>query len=453
MWAGCYGNSMHQARRHKVDEFFLPKLRAELAQLAKEHPDGFLVRLHTLGDFYSAGYVLFWGEMLIQHPALHVFGYTSYRSGSADPREAQIGKCVEILRAGMWDRFAVRTSIAGHRPEIATWAVTEKLSEPEPIVCPAQVKATEACASCGLCWAPAARNRAIAFQRHGMKRRAGPVEPDAEPEPDAPPEPADVGPDLAALVRRKPDPMEEARAFKALRDQGLSTADIAGRINATPRFVQLRLKLLEVGDGDPRDAGPKAPPAAAKAKTRFAVTGQLAPRPAQVLAALKKRADPDGTVRFTPADLAADTGVPIGSMFVITENLTLRGLVERLSPPRATPQVWRLLGSAAPAEPEAAPEPPAPVRPKAEAPKVERREPPKREAPPARAPVKPTLPDAAPLKAELKSTDPVVRLKAGECKWPIGDPKAPGFKFCRRKCGTDTYCSEHQDLAVLKGEA
>ena len=53
------------------------------------------------------------------------------------------------------------------------------------------------------------------------------------------------------LVRRDLKPLEEARAFKALRDTyGQKTDDIAGKVNRTQRFVQQRLQLLELPPED-----------------------------------------------------------------------------------------------------------------------------------------------------------------------------------------------------------
>ncbi len=60
------------------------------------------------------------------------------------------------------------------------------------------------------------------------------------------------------LVRRDLKPLEEARAFKALRDTyGQKTDDIAGKVNRTQRFVQQRLQLLELSPADQKklDAG------------------------------------------------------------------------------------------------------------------------------------------------------------------------------------------------------
>lgn len=63
-WARCYGNGMHMARRHRAGRDLELKLMEDLADLGVDHPQGFIVRLHTLGDFYSVGYVKFWGRMI-----------------------------------------------------------------------------------------------------------------------------------------------------------------------------------------------------------------------------------------------------------------------------------------------------------------------------------------------------------------------------------------------------
>ncbi len=59
----------------------------------------------------------------------------------------------------------------------------------------------------------------------------------------------DVAVRLAALAenlqRRDLNPIEEATAFRALKDLGLATQDIADRVGKTQRHVQMRLQLLE----------------------------------------------------------------------------------------------------------------------------------------------------------------------------------------------------------------
>lgn len=44
--------------------------------------------------------------------------------------------------------------------------------------------------------------------------------------------------------------------------------------------------------------------------------------------------------------------------------------------------------------------------------------------------------------------DPVVKLRALNCKWPIGNPGKPGFRFCCAiKLGAGPYCPEHERIA------
>jgi GcrA cell cycle regulator len=42
----------------------------------------------------------------------------------------------------------------------------------------------------------------------------------------------------------------------------------------------------------------------------------------------------------------------------------------------------------------------------------------------------------------------LLELKPDSCRWPLGDPSTPEFRFCgaNRECPTP-YCSAHADLA------
>lgn len=165
-WRSCYGNAMGRALRYRHGIDLENQLARELTALGRAHPAGFVVRLHILGDFYDEGYVRFWRRALKAVPALRVFGYTARQA--SDP----IGKMVAQLRDEQWDRFAVRTSGAESGPRAVVvgakhHAITdEQLWLDGAIVCPAQTGGTECCATCGLCWSPAARHRPIAFLQH-----------------------------------------------------------------------------------------------------------------------------------------------------------------------------------------------------------------------------------------------------------------------------------------------
>lgn len=170
VFTGCYGNTMPYARRHRVDDDFLAALKAEVVTTARSHPNGLLVRLHGLGDFYSVGYVQAWAALIRMLPQLHVFGYTARRPDADDEESRAIARAVFDLTVENWKQFAIRLSRPGpgHQHAIVVDAAP---TGPDIIVCPAQTGATEACASCGLCWADAARDKTIAFLRHGMKAR------------------------------------------------------------------------------------------------------------------------------------------------------------------------------------------------------------------------------------------------------------------------------------------
>lgn len=169
-WRGCYGNTMPFARRHVVDAGFMDALRSEVLTVARQYPAGLLIRLHTLGDFFSVPYVLMWAELLAACPQLHVFGYTARTVEDPDPESAKIARAIALLTESAWDRFAIRTShqYIGPQRAVVVDSIPEKR---DVIVCPAQTEHTEACATCGLCWIASARDKTIAFLRHGMTRR------------------------------------------------------------------------------------------------------------------------------------------------------------------------------------------------------------------------------------------------------------------------------------------
>lgn len=168
----CYGNAMHLARRHNArSDNFLDFLQAELWLMARAFPKGYAVRLHTLGDFFSVEYVAFWADLIERIPQLHVWGYTARTAD--DP----IGAALRELVADKWDRFAIRWS--NHDEPQGTVVLDSFDDAGDAIPCPSQHTAaedeakTDSCATCGLCWAKGAREKRIAFLRHGMKVRVG----------------------------------------------------------------------------------------------------------------------------------------------------------------------------------------------------------------------------------------------------------------------------------------
>lgn len=154
-WATCYGNGMNWARRIKHGRAFEERLWDELADKQRQHPGGFLVRLHILGDFYSVDYAELWAEALEAYPALHVFGYTAHAPGS------EIGAIVAQLIGVHPDRFRFRFS--GHGGPTDGSIVVNSVDETDHLICPAQTGKTDCCATCALCWHS---DRTIAFLRH-----------------------------------------------------------------------------------------------------------------------------------------------------------------------------------------------------------------------------------------------------------------------------------------------
>lgn len=159
VWHECYGNNMHLARRHRHGPDLEHRLIDECLALAAQHPQGFVVRLHILGDFYSVEYVELWHELMKLLPGLHVFGFTAHRPAS------DIGQAIlrwmqwsdEETDARAWIRFS---GTAAHG--LGALVIDSEASS-KHVICPAQTGATDCCGTCGLCWA---MDRPIEFVRH-----------------------------------------------------------------------------------------------------------------------------------------------------------------------------------------------------------------------------------------------------------------------------------------------
>jgi hypothetical protein len=153
-WAFCYGNGMQAAERLTAGPALEAALWLELAALQDQHPGGFLVRLHILGDFYSLAYVRLWTAALNCFPALHVFGFTA-----RCPETDEIGAALYDLASRAWDRFAVRFS--GAEGPVMASRIGDH--DAEAVMCPAQTGASDCCATCMLC---VSSQRSILFRRH-----------------------------------------------------------------------------------------------------------------------------------------------------------------------------------------------------------------------------------------------------------------------------------------------
>jgi hypothetical protein len=462
-WASCYGNAMPFTRRHTPDAAFLPLLRAEIATLARKHRDGFLVRLHVLGDFYSVPYVLAWGEMLRDHPGLHVFGYTARRIDDTDPASAKIAQAIELLRSNFWTRFAIRTSHAEPAP-LRTIVVDQDPGLTEVIMCPAQVDSTEACGSCGLCWAPQARSKTIGFFRHGMRARSGPrkITEAASATVErrrGPPKKAERG--WRSIPQRMADKVfPELNRLWAAHPDGLSVKAIAADLGMAYPHAYAAVCFMHAGGAvnfaNRLDAASKFVLRPGDALPSPDLTGKQA----RVLDALVRLAGPDGVAVIGFKDLAKAAGdVSWGSVAQIVESLKRKGRLDVVSRGNS-----RAVGSYRVAEafrlPVAIALPPpkpvaAPVVPLSEI-RIEPRPRAKPRAlpvapPPAPRPVPETL--TVPIGAEFSDADrrrfgPLAALRHTECRWPIGEPDEADFAFCgKTRIDDKPYCRAHQDRA------
>ena len=168
-YSTCYGNNMMFAIRYNADDELIAMMESELHDLQAKYPNGFLVRLHVLGDFYSVSYVAQWAKWLGMFPALHVYGYTANQFDAVNDTERGIGQAVASLRNACGIRFAVRSS-GSYSDQFAALSADEKqardmLSDKQAFQCPTQIsKATGKlakkdeetlvpdCGACGLCW-------------------------------------------------------------------------------------------------------------------------------------------------------------------------------------------------------------------------------------------------------------------------------------------------------------
>lgn len=145
-WQSCYGNNMPFAKRvDHTDPKFLSALEAEIERRLEQHKTGILIRLHALGDFYSAAYVLFWRRMLIKHPRLAIYGYT------ARMPETPIGREILLLNVSFKWRHMIRFSNGGGA-SMSTVTIMDPADRPaNAFVCPEQTGQTRCCATCGAC--------------------------------------------------------------------------------------------------------------------------------------------------------------------------------------------------------------------------------------------------------------------------------------------------------------
>tara|TARA_R110000824_G_scaffold3241_1_gene15375 strand:- start:11402 stop:12115 length:714 start_codon:yes stop_codon:yes gene_type:complete len=147
----CYGNNMPFATRYKADGALIIAIAHELQELNQRHKNGFLVRLHILGDFFSTEYVAHWDSWLSQFKNLNVYGYTEKKQGEP------IGDALENMRIKYTIRFMVRISGDTARDNLTALSYDDnrakkQIKTKQAFVCPVQTYMTDSCSTCGLCW-------------------------------------------------------------------------------------------------------------------------------------------------------------------------------------------------------------------------------------------------------------------------------------------------------------
>lgn len=158
-WSNCYGNGMPFAKRieHR-DDAFLPALEANIVRLlAVRGRPGIIIRLHALGDFYSAEYVNFWGRILAKYQSLVVFGYTAWLPDT--PIGAEVGRLIDLFPG----RAMIRYSNGGMTTRSTVPIADVADCPPGAFVCPEQTGQFDGCGKCGACWSTL---KNVAFLAH-----------------------------------------------------------------------------------------------------------------------------------------------------------------------------------------------------------------------------------------------------------------------------------------------
>ncbi len=151
VWAKCYGDNMSLSLRTPHGRELERRLERQLERLNGP----VLVRLHELGDFYSAAYVGVWEGFLRRFPGLHVFGYTAWAPTTL------IGAAVQAMNAAHPERCWIRTSGSGE--SMGAYVVQPGETRPDAFLCPEQTGLVPNCGACGACWAT---RKNVAFVEH-----------------------------------------------------------------------------------------------------------------------------------------------------------------------------------------------------------------------------------------------------------------------------------------------
>lgn len=155
-WDNCYGDNMPFAHRFDhTDPNYISYLEVQLRALNQKHTNGFVVRLHVLGDFYDGKYIVQWQLWLNQYENLRVFGYTHL------PFNSQLGSMLNNVNRIYPQRFRIRFSDDINTNFSAHVGVGTDMTL--GIMCPEQIGKTDSCATCGYCWSS---DQPVTFLEH-----------------------------------------------------------------------------------------------------------------------------------------------------------------------------------------------------------------------------------------------------------------------------------------------
>lgn len=155
-WDNCYGDNMPFGHRFDhTDNKFIYLLEAQLEHLNRRHAEGFVVRLHVLGDFYDPFYVIQWKQWMRIFQNLHVFGYTHCAIESLEGVEIEKGLIEFPSRWRIRSSDDLSTDFSAH--------VGINTDSTGGIMCPEQTGKTDSCATCGYCWSS---NQPVVFVEH-----------------------------------------------------------------------------------------------------------------------------------------------------------------------------------------------------------------------------------------------------------------------------------------------
>lgn len=159
-WEKCYGNNMYLAHRFKNDALLYTKLKSEVKELAKKYPNGFVIRLHVLGDFFSVKYVELWKQLLLKYKNLNIFGYTA-RNDKDDINSALLDM-ISLYRDRCHIRFSSNKEFSLKKPYIS-YAAREDMFTGSGFKCPEQTGKVKSCINCAACWQT---NKTVIFKTH-----------------------------------------------------------------------------------------------------------------------------------------------------------------------------------------------------------------------------------------------------------------------------------------------